>query len=62
VVKPEQFDAKATDCPQPSPPRAGLKPINTFNLNQTERNLTHRLIFWGSVGPSGTAKQGEDVA
>ncbi|MCR6673791.1 hypothetical protein [Devosia ginsengisoli] len=33
--------------PQPSPPRAGSKPSNTFNLNQTERFLTQRLIFWG---------------
>ena len=31
---------------QPSPPRAGLKPIHTFNLVQTERILTQRLIFW----------------
>ena len=31
--------------PQPSPPRAGSKPIHTFNFMQTERFLTHRLIF-----------------
>lgn len=35
--------------PQPSPPRAGSKPINTFNFTQLERYLTQRLIFWGET-------------
>src|SRR5690606_27291133 len=46
VVNPEQFDANAPHRPsKPSPPRAGSKPIHTFNFMQTERILTQRLIF-----------------
>jgi hypothetical protein len=48
--------------PAPPPPRAGSKSIHTFNLTQTERFLTQRLIFWGEEGASKTANQGEDVA
>jgi hypothetical protein len=42
--------------------RALVNASNTFNLNQTERFLTQRLIF--KVGNSGTkwANKGEDVA
>jgi len=48
--------------PQPSPPRAGSKPINTFNLMQTECFLTQRLIFWGEALTDKPANKGKDVA
>jgi hypothetical protein len=47
----------------PNPRRRALvNASNTFNLNQTERFLTQRLIF--GVGNPGTkwANKGEDVA
>jgi hypothetical protein len=62
VAKWKQFDANAPHR-LPNPRRRALvNASNTFNLNQTERFLTQRLIF--GVGNSGTkwANKGEDVA